>query len=95
MKPPSARASSQRAASACQGRGQRAKATATVSRRGVPTAPAAIQRSSVATPGEEANGKFTAPVPPASATKARASARSTASGFSQKTLRPAARAARA
>ena len=64
-------------------------------RRGVPTAPSSIQRRSVATAGEEAKGKFTAPRAPASATNARASATSTASGFSQNTLLPAARAARA
>ncbi|MFH6785824.1 hypothetical protein [Methylobacterium sp. MA0201] len=61
----------------------------------MPTAPPAIHCDSVATPSEEANGKFTAPRSPAPATKSRASARSTASGFSQNTLRPAASAARA
>jgi hypothetical protein len=56
--------------------------------------PPSIQRRSVATPGEDANGKLTAPRSPASATKARASATSTASGFSPKKALPAASAAR-
>ena len=95
MKPPSARPSSQPAASICQDRGQAAKATSIRNPVGRPTEPASIQSRSVATPGDEAKGKLTAPRPPASATRARAAATSTANGFSQNTGRPAARAARA
>jgi hypothetical protein len=93
VKPPCSRRSSQPAASACQERGQVANATSIAIRRLPPTLPA--QPCSCATAGEEAKGKLTAPRVPASATKARESATSIASGFSQKTLLPAASAARA
>jgi hypothetical protein len=98
VKPPSARRASQDAASCCQPRGQVAKATSMARLSAAPTAPSARQADSWATPGEEAMGKFTAaraPSASAFATKARAAARSTASGFSRKTALSAPSAASA
>ena len=68
------------------------------SARGATTAPCSRQAESCATAGEEAMGKFTAPRAPlrsASATKARASSREIASGFSRNAALPAAKARRA
>jgi hypothetical protein len=71
------------------------KPTSIATRRALPISPLSIQLRIVDTAGEEAKGKLTAPRSPASATNARASATSTASGFSLNTLLPAANAARA
>ena len=61
VKPPCIGLSSQPAASICQGRGHLAKPTSIAMRRGVPISPLSIQRRIVATAGDEAKGKFTAP----------------------------------